>query len=469
MANLSSLIHELRERIAASASAPSSSSSGEDPLETKFRTVLPNLLHAYVVPSSTGTGTSPPHLSPSSSLIVKLTTRSPAANEREVTAVLKLLSHTARNFPGVFYHGRAAAVLPVIGRVLPFLAEPAFRYSSLIRATNFHISVPNVRSFSSFLHLNYADVVYIASSYVKKSRAFSDGVSLKCFNESFALISKSPALFSELPACCRPLDGPGVLVDLTDKTRWQPFAAWTIRLVNKCLMEGTLYVEGLVNVSFAYAVCSLLCYGDATLHMVGQDDKEFVAFRASQRRRSLPEIIVCGMVVIANREAGERLLHLDLDLVCVAESGYNKDGWCPVRLFPWILAHPNTKLHHPIVNYSGVLQSQMKLFQDDDSIDTDSGSCSYLRYADLLELLKLPWTNNSVIAEACLVSKVKCLCIQAFSKIGIELKDESDLELLDLAMHDESEEVCSEAITSMPVIILCSGQIFLGSMLRKLE
>ncbi|RWW74347.1 hypothetical protein BHE74_00017711, partial [Ensete ventricosum] len=402
MANLSSLIHELRERIAASASAPSSSSSGEDPLETKFRTVLPNLLHAYVVPSSTGTGTSPPHLSPSSSLIVKLTTRSPAANEREVTAVLKLLSHTARNFPGVFYHGRAAAVLPVIGRVLPFLAEPAFRYSSLIRATNFHISVPNVRSFSSFLHLNYADVVYIASSYVKKSRAFSDGVSLKCFNESFALISKSPALFSELPACCRPLDGPGVLVDLTDKTRWQPFAAWTIRLVNKCLMEGTLYVEGLVNVSFAYAVCSLLCYGDATLHMV-------------------------------------------------------------------VLAHPNTKLHHPIVNYSGVLQSQMKLFQDDDSIDTDSGSCSYLRYADLLELLKLPWTNNSVIAEACLVSKVKCLCIQAFSKIGIELKDESDLELLDLAMHDESEEVCSEAITSMPVIILCSGQIFLGSMLRKLE
>ncbi|RRT68071.1 hypothetical protein B296_00005475 [Ensete ventricosum] len=181
---------------------------------------------------------------------------------------------------------------------------------------------------------------------------------------------------------------------------WMPW--WSF----KCLMEGTLYVEGLVNVSFAYAVCSLLCYGDATLHMVGQDDKEFVAFRASQRRRSLPEIIVCGM---------------------------------------------------------------MKLFQDDDSIDTDSGSCSYLRYADLLELLKLPWTNNSVIAEACLVSKVKCLCIQAFSKIGIELKDESDLELLDLAMHDESEEVCSEAITSMPVIILCSGQIFLGSMLRKLE
>jgi len=38
-----------------------------------------------------------------------------SANEREVIAVLKLISHTARNFPGVFYHGKASAVLPVFG------------------------------------------------------------------------------------------------------------------------------------------------------------------------------------------------------------------------------------------------------------------------------------------------------------------------------------------------------------------
>lgn len=49
------------------------------------------------------------------------------ANEREVIAVLKLISHTATNFPGVFYHGKPTAILPVIGRVLPFFAEPAFR------------------------------------------------------------------------------------------------------------------------------------------------------------------------------------------------------------------------------------------------------------------------------------------------------------------------------------------------------
>ncbi|CAL5432978.1 unnamed protein product [Camellia sinensis] len=49
------------------------------------------------------------------------------ANEREVIAVLKLLTHTTKNFPGVFFHGRAAAVLPLIGRILPFFAEPTFR------------------------------------------------------------------------------------------------------------------------------------------------------------------------------------------------------------------------------------------------------------------------------------------------------------------------------------------------------
>ena len=44
-----------------------------------------------------------------------------------MVAVLKLLSHTARNFPGVFYHGKASAVLPVVGRILPFFAEPAIQ------------------------------------------------------------------------------------------------------------------------------------------------------------------------------------------------------------------------------------------------------------------------------------------------------------------------------------------------------
>ncbi|GMP52672.1 hypothetical protein CsSME_00018396 [Camellia sinensis var. sinensis] len=102
MANLSSLVHQLRERIAASSSTPPNIGD-DDALEIRFRAVLPNLLHAYVVPSS-------------------------SANEREVIAILKLLTHTAKNFPRVFFHGRATAVLPLIGRILPFFAEPAFRW-----------------------------------------------------------------------------------------------------------------------------------------------------------------------------------------------------------------------------------------------------------------------------------------------------------------------------------------------------
>lgn len=49
-----------------------------------------------------------------------------AGNRREVTAVLKLVSHTARNLPGVFYHGDPAAVFPVIAHIIPFFAEPEF-------------------------------------------------------------------------------------------------------------------------------------------------------------------------------------------------------------------------------------------------------------------------------------------------------------------------------------------------------
>lgn len=53
--NLSSLVHELRERIAASSSTPTSRSQNDDALVSRFRDVLPNLLHSYVVPSSSGT------------------------------------------------------------------------------------------------------------------------------------------------------------------------------------------------------------------------------------------------------------------------------------------------------------------------------------------------------------------------------------------------------------------------------
>ncbi|KAI0514246.1 hypothetical protein KFK09_010281 [Dendrobium nobile] len=250
MANLSILIHELRERIAAASTSSSAGGGGcsdADPLESRFRVVLPNLLHAYVVPS-------------------------PSAKEREVTAVLKLLSHTARNFPGVFFHGKAAAVLPVIGRVLPFLAEPSFRsHHELIFETASTLLTllrtgerDAYRQFFLDAMLAVEDVSYVA--FLHRDMVPSRSVSLKCFCETFALISTSPSLFSEVPACCLLEDGAGIVVDLGDKPRWQCFAAWIMRLLSKCLTEGTLYVEGLMHASFVSAACSLLCYGDGALH-----------------------------------------------------------------------------------------------------------------------------------------------------------------------------------------------------------
>ncbi|XP_058072546.1 serine/threonine-protein kinase ATR isoform X2 [Magnolia sinica] len=201
MANLSSLVHELRERIAAS-SSPSQPTDDPDPLETRFRSVLPNLLHAYVIPSST-------------------------ANEREVTAVLKLLSHTARNFPGVLFHGKASAVLPVIGRILPFLAEPAFlsRHGVIFETIASLVSLLRTgereayRQFFLDAMLMVEDLLSLASLYDKSNIIASRRVSLRCFYESFNGICSAPSIFSDLPECCRPTDGPGLLIDLTDKQR----------------------------------------------------------------------------------------------------------------------------------------------------------------------------------------------------------------------------------------------------------
>lgn len=92
---------------------------------------------------------------------------------------------------------------------------------------------------------------------------------VKCLCGSFSDILNSPGIFSELPVSCQPMNGPGVLVDLTGDARWRPFATSLIKLVNKCLTDGTLYVDGLVNMSFVSAACSILCYWDGSLHKVG--------------------------------------------------------------------------------------------------------------------------------------------------------------------------------------------------------
>ena len=107
----------------------------------------------------------------------------------------------------------------------------------------------------------FADIPYVASLSVNVNGSSRSRVTLKCFCDSFSGVE-------DLPSTNRLVDGCGLLIDLTARTRWQPFATWILKLASKCLTEGTLYVEGLIHASFISAVCSLLCYGDADLHVV---------------------------------------------------------------------------------------------------------------------------------------------------------------------------------------------------------
>lgn len=50
-----------------------------------------------------------------------------AVKEREIMAISKLLCHTVRNYPGVFYHGKGHSVMPILGRIIPLFAEPDLR------------------------------------------------------------------------------------------------------------------------------------------------------------------------------------------------------------------------------------------------------------------------------------------------------------------------------------------------------
>ncbi|CAI9104764.1 OLC1v1003516C1 [Oldenlandia corymbosa var. corymbosa] len=244
MANLSSLVHELRQRVAGS-----SSNEHDDVLEARFRSVIPNLLHSFVVPSS--------------------------GKDKEAAAVLTLLALTAKVFPGVFYHGKAAAVLPLIGRTLPFFAEPSFRsrHGVLFETIGSLLSLlrtgdrDSYRLFFMDTMLLVQDLLYVCSVCDKAPSTGLERVCIKCFSVSFSGACGENALLCDLPAFIRPADGYGILIDVTGRDRWQPFAASAIKLLCKCLTEGTLYVEGLIHSSFVWGTCSLLCYGDADLHI----------------------------------------------------------------------------------------------------------------------------------------------------------------------------------------------------------
>ncbi|CAH2061656.1 unnamed protein product [Thlaspi arvense] len=251
--NLSSLVHELRERVAASSSTPANtlgrSCGDDDALEIRFRAVIPNLLKTYVAPS--------------------------LGNGREVSAVLKLVGHTARNIPGVFYHGDPAAIFPVIGHLMPFFAEPEFvpAHGVILETVGSLLMLLRSNSrkaYRMFFHdalQAIEDMQPFASIHSNEPELYESHIPFRCFCMSFSGVWGDSCHLCDLPDTNKPKDGDGLVLNLMGAKRWQPFATCVIKLICKCLTEGTLYVEGLIHTSFVKAACSLVCCGGADVQM----------------------------------------------------------------------------------------------------------------------------------------------------------------------------------------------------------
>ncbi|KAL0773839.1 PREDICTED: serine/threonine-protein kinase ATR [Brassica oleracea var. oleracea] len=243
--NLSSLVHKLRERVAASSANNLGHAYGEDDaLEIRFRAVIPNLLNAYVVPS--------------------------LGSRREVTAVLKLVGHTARNLPGVFYHGDPAAVFPVIAHILPFFAEPEFVPGHVVILDTVGSLLMLLRSNSRKAYrMFFQDALQTIQDMQPIASLHSDAshIPFRCFSMSFSGVWGDSCHLCDLPVANKPAEGDGLVLSLLGPKRWEPFATCVIKLICKCLTEGTLYVEGLIHTSFLKAACSLVCSGGADLQM----------------------------------------------------------------------------------------------------------------------------------------------------------------------------------------------------------
>lgn len=81
-------------------------------------------------------------------------------------------------------------------------------------------------------------------------------------------------------------------------------------------------------------------------------------------------------------------------------------------------------------------------------------------------LLKLPWTCSS--CDPSHMKKRKCVSIQVASRLAGNLSEFS-LEVLDFGLHDEDEEVRSEAVVALPVVVFWSDLRVLSHVLKRLE
>ncbi|KAG0625577.1 hypothetical protein M758_2G066000 [Ceratodon purpureus] len=253
MADLFVLLRDLGEQIANKGDGTSSRPLDNDAVESRFRSVLPNLLEGYLVPSK--------------------------VKERELTAILKLLCHTVKNYPGVFYRGKSHAVLPILGRIIPLFAEPELsaRHDGLFDTLYSLVVLLKSGEWETYRQLFIGamflveDILSVASFYSSlASFTVCTTTSVQCYIGAYSMIhavsaENLPALLCDLPSCWTPPHGPGLLVDVTGVMRWQPLAKQTLKLLTRCVSDSALHVEGLLTSSFLTVVGTLLGYGDSYL------------------------------------------------------------------------------------------------------------------------------------------------------------------------------------------------------------
>ncbi|KAG6548304.1 hypothetical protein Mapa_010357 [Marchantia paleacea] len=256
MADLFVLLQDLGERIASKGDAASSTQHEEDdPVESRFRSVLPTLLESYFVPFK--------------------------VKERELMAILKLLCHTVKQYPGVLYKGKGQAVLPILSRIFPLFAESELRgcHGGLFDTSAALLSLLRTGDPETYRlllmdsMLLIEDLVSVGLFYANPSSCSTvTNVSVHCYPRAYSELSSAsdaanaPELLCGIAATWKSREGPGLLIDVTGQSRWQTLAKWTIKLLGRCLLEGALLVEGLVTSSFLSAVGSFFCHNSPLLH-----------------------------------------------------------------------------------------------------------------------------------------------------------------------------------------------------------
>ncbi|XP_024518074.1 serine/threonine-protein kinase ATR [Selaginella moellendorffii] len=253
MVDLSALLQDLGDCIASKLDSSSETQpENDDPVESRFRSVLPVLLDAYFLPEK--------------------------VKGREILAILKLVRHTVDHFPGVLFHGKAHAVLPVVARLIPLLAEPAASgcCECLFETLRSLVSILRKGEWEVFQYffidalLLVEDLASVGSFFSPPTRVTSPAtISVNCFQESFSCLrgKRDGDRFLAL-SCWESSNAPGLSIDVTGKARWEPLAVYVIKLLTHFFTEDSFHVRGLVTPCFMFAIGTIMCYGSSNLHKV---------------------------------------------------------------------------------------------------------------------------------------------------------------------------------------------------------